>query len=381
MRGLALLLGALAAWGCAPMDEAPPEERPYDLPPTGVRHPGPSRPEALRVRIEAAVKNVRERSILRANAFWTVFHGILGLGPGAELTDSFTGKKVNALDYICDGGTLRGLVFEPTPHGVEVATLRDSQGQGHQDQFIAEMAQWGMPADRKMKVQGRDFTFLDFVRHSQMRASVTESQELSWTVLVVSQYQKELGSAAGWTNAKGERLTLEDLVRYEVRASVEKAACGGTHRLFGITWALHQHLARGGKLEGVWKEAAGHTDAYMNKARQMQGPDGCFSTRWFEGRELALNRELRLSTTGHIFEWLALAAPDRELRSEWMQAAASALSQVILDLQGAAMDSGAMYHAVHGLYIYHRRMFGGDFAPKELLVPLPPDWGAPAPAG
>ena len=29
------------------------------------------------------------------------------------------------------------------------------RAQGHQDQFIAEMAQWGMPKDRKFKVGGR----------------------------------------------------------------------------------------------------------------------------------------------------------------------------------------------------------------------------------
>ncbi len=368
-RMAALLMGGLlGVWSCAPMGPPDPDEAPGEKPPTPRAVPG-----TLKTRIEAAVKNVRERTLLRGNAFWTVFHGILGLGPGVQLTDSRTGAKVNALQYIQDGGELRGLVFQPTDHGLEVVTLRDSQGQGHQDQFVAEMAQWGMPADRIFKVQGRDYKFLDFVKNSQMRARTTADQELSWTIVVVSQY---FGTDAAWTNAHGERLRLEDLVRYEVEASVEKAPCGGTHRLFGLTWAYHLHLARGGKAEGVWKAVSVRTDEYMLKAKQSQWPDGLFSTASFESKAHAPDKQLQLNTTGHIFEWLALALPDGDLRSDWMQGAASALAQLILDMQDSPMDSGSMYHAVHGLYLYHARVWGGSFAPPELMIPLPPGWPA-----
>src|SRR5262249_24321693 len=37
-------------------------------------------PTGPRYRIESAVQNVRERDLLTTNGFWTVFHGILGLG-------------------------------------------------------------------------------------------------------------------------------------------------------------------------------------------------------------------------------------------------------------------------------------------------------------
>ena len=42
-------------------------------------------------------------------------------------------------------------------------------GQGHQDQFVAEMAQWGMKPDAKFTIEGKDYTFLDFVRFSKPR--------------------------------------------------------------------------------------------------------------------------------------------------------------------------------------------------------------------
>jgi hypothetical protein len=378
---LLMLAGLLLLPACAPVEPAAapaeaPQEAPAVLPPPRIEEPPPSTDAAtpLQRRVEAAIRNVRSRSLLRNNAFWTVFHGILGLGPGVELVEPKSGRRVNALDYVCDGGELRGLSFQPSPYGVDVITMRDSQGQGHQDQFIAEMAQWGMPADRRLRVQGRDYAFRDFVRHSQMRARTTADQELSWTVMIVAQY---VGTDAAWTNERGEKLRLEDLVRYELDASVEKAACGGTHRLFGLSWTYHLHLKKGGKTEGVWKDVAEKTARYAAKAKEYQNADGSLSTESFEGRGSNPDRQARINTTGHVLEWLALALSDEELKAAWVQEAVSALSLLILDMQDAPIDSGSMYHAVHGLYLYHVRAFGGAFAPPELMIPLPPGWKTP----
>ncbi len=190
----------------------------------------------MKPRVELALEQVRNRDLLTTHGFWTVFHGILGTGlENTMLKNPETGKKVNAIDYICDGGEIRGLQFLPTEHGLDVLDVRmrpDWQfvTQGHQDQFIAEMAQWGMPLNRKFKVGGRDFTFEDFTRQSKMRASVKQNQELSWAIIIVAQYY---GTDARWKNSFKEELSLEDALRYEVDASIENAACGGTHRLFG----------------------------------------------------------------------------------------------------------------------------------------------------
>jgi hypothetical protein len=369
-----LLTVLLITWGCAPV--GPPDPPPDDGGGPAVTDgagKGKPLPSGLRNRVEAAVRDVRARTLLTGNAFWTIFHGILGLGPDVELTNGATGAKVNALEYIRKGGALRGLAFQPTANGVEVLTLRDTEGQGHQDQFIAEMAQWGMDAKATFKVQGREYSFLDFVKNAQLRARTTTDQELSWTIVVVAQY---LGTDAAWANINGEELTLEDLIRYEVKAPVVGAACGGTHRLFGLSWAYHLHLGRGGKTEGVWKDVVARTDEYIKKAKRLQGSDGAFSTSWFEARANEPDKNLRLNTSGHTLEWLALALPDKDLKAEWVQAAASAVSQMILEMGDAPIDSGSMYHAVHGLQIYHARMFGGDFTPKKLMVPLPPGWAA-----
>jgi hypothetical protein len=334
--------------------------------------PAPAGPET---RIEAAIENVRGRDLLMSNGFWTIFHGILGLGPKTVmLRNEETGQKVNAVEYICAGGELRGLAFPITKHGLDVQMGPAYVGQGHQDQFIAEMGQWGMKPDQKFIVQGREFTYMDFANESRMRARVNANQELSWAICVVSQFY---GTNHAWTNARGEHLTLEDLVRYEVDAPIEEAACGGTHRLFGYYWAYYMHLRQGGKTTGVWNDVVAKTRKYIDLAKKYQNADGSFSTSWFRGPGDNADKGQRITTTGHTLEWLALVLSDEEIKEGWVADAANALSLTILDLQNEAIEGGALYHAVHGLLMFYARVHGPKLGPTDLFIPLPPKEARP----
>jgi hypothetical protein len=292
------------------------------------------------------------------------------MGPGTKLLDPITKAQVNALDYICSGGKVRDMRFFPTKHGLDVQTGPTFTGQGHQDQYVAEMAQWGIAADRKFVVEGKDYTYMDFVRHTQMRASVTSNQELSWAIVVIGQY---LGTDVSWTNESGEKLKFEDIVSYELKASVDDAACGGTHRLFGLSWVYHLHLAKGGKTAGVWQEIADKTKLFRDFARKYQNADGSFSTNFFRAPGNEDDPDRRINTTGHILEWLSLALPDAELKEQWIQDAANRLALMILDQSSESIDGGSLYHAVHGLLLYYARVYDREtLGPRELLIPLPP---------
>src|SRR6266481_1585435 len=71
-------------------------KRPIEVPPT------------LKKRIEAAIQNIESRQLETTNSFWSVFHGILGMGPKtATLMNPETDEKVNAVDYITSGGEVR----------------------------------------------------------------------------------------------------------------------------------------------------------------------------------------------------------------------------------------------------------------------------------
>jgi hypothetical protein len=359
--GLGMLLILLS---CAPTDrgehdEKAPTPAPVTLAPL---------PTHLRGRIDAALEHVRRRDLQRGHSFWTVFHGILGVGPeSAMLFDNSTGKREKALDYICRGGEMRGLKFVAIgPNRADVETMAGSgTGQGHQDQFIAEMAQWGMPRERRMFVQGKDMTFEAFILYSKERTSVKAAQELSWAIIIISQY---FSTDIEWTNDRGEKLTFEDVVHYELTQPIQDSpVCGGTHRLFGLTWAYHLHMARGGKKTAVWQLVESTTRRYAELAKKLQNKDGSLSTEYLRGPGNNVHDlTLRIHSSGHVFEWLALALSDDEVRSDWMQEAAGAVSKMILENIDHALDGGALYHATHGLEIYRNRVFGPTAHPPVI---------------
>src|SRR5437879_573367 len=99
---------------CAPVDA--PDDKPARKTEASVAnvYPIPSQPSLsseasaaagndrlLKQRIEAVIDQVRQRELLLNNGFWTVFHGILGLGPSVTLKHPVLGVQVNAVDYIC----------------------------------------------------------------------------------------------------------------------------------------------------------------------------------------------------------------------------------------------------------------------------------------
>ena len=355
-RLLAGLLPALllAGFSCAPQDEPVQPDTPAPSASDGNRSPGPV-PTSLKDRIDAALENARQRPLMTTHAFWTIFHGILGLGLDATLLNPDTGQHVKAIDLVCDGGPIRGMEFVPTPDGIDVRTMIGTGvGQGHQDQFVAEMVQRGLRADRPFRINGRQYTFADFLRESRAHASVTKDQELSWTMLIIGQH---FGTDAAWTNAAGEQLTFEDLVRYEVHQPVESAACGGTHRLFGLTWVYHKHRAHGGQPAGVWQEVVAKLDHYKRVARQTRNPDGSLSTSYLSGSANSPDVQARIGSWGHVIEWLSLALSDEELAEPWMQEAVNHLVLAILGSRTDPIDNGAFYHAIHGLAIYRARVF------------------------
>jgi len=359
---------------CAPVDSPSPSNpstpSASDSPVRTVSHtsvPDSGR-KNLQMRIENAIDMVRNRDMLTTHAFWTVFHGLLGLGHSLELHDPETGRTVNALDYIASGGVIRGMRFLPTKDGLDVQIGPQYEGQGHQDQFIAEMIQWDIDPHRRFVVNGTNYTFMDFVNCSKMRARVTANQELSWAIIVIGD---NYGLDAKWTNSAGESLTLEDCVHYEVNQAVEPAACGGTHRLFGLTWVLHRHLAQGGAKVGVWKDIAEKESQYQKLARKYQNADGSFSTNFFRGPANAPDQQAQIYSTGHTVEWLAFSLPDEELQAPWMQEAVNRLALMFMDIQDKPMEGGALYHAVHGLLIYYARVFDPKkLGPNEPYVPL-----------
>ena len=182
--------------------------------------------------------------------------------------------------------------------------------------------------------------------------------------------QARIGSDGGVSADRG----LHDVAEGMDHRAVGDADAGADHheRLDGDVAA---EFGVGGKKDGVWLDVEKKIADYKQIAKKLQNRDGTFSTKYFDPEEpdpvpnAAIDKtELRISTSGHVLEWLALAMTDDELRSPWMQNAVNGLVILILEMGPRSIDGGALYHAAHGLHLYHERVFGTPAA----YLPLPP---------
>ena len=62
-----------------------------------------------------------------------------------------------------------------------------------------------------------------------------------------------------------------------------------------------------------------------------------------------------------------------------MERAVNCLALMFFEIQNQSMESGTLYHAAHGLRIYHERVFGEGLGALKPFLVLPPNPFPPAP--
>ena len=162
-------------------------------------------------------------------------------------------------------------------------------------------------------------------------------------------------------NEAGETWSIPRLISEEIRQPILRtAACGGTHRLMGLSYAVRKREKQGGEIEGEWARAAKYTTEYRNYAYTLQNNDGSFSTKWFERRQAEQDIDRRVKTSGHVLEWLVFSIDEDEIFSRRIVKAVDYLART-LDRGGVnrTWEPGPLGHAIHALRIYDRRAFGG----------------------
>src|SRR5215207_11610882 len=117
-----------------------------------------------------------------------------------------------------------------------------------------------------------------------------EGKESSWTIIALSKHLEQIDQK--WIATDGEAWTLERLVSmeagpiYDEEAGQEmilSGACGGTHRLIGLSIALNNYRARrpGAELTGGWEAARRRIEWAVDQAQANQLPSGAFSIAFF----------------------------------------------------------------------------------------------------
>jgi hypothetical protein len=282
---------------------------------------------------------------------WAVMHAVVGFGVDTQL--DVGGKRVNAIGWMCWNQPCYGIQLFTLERG-EITPHLGPGYQGHEGQFLHMMALSRVPKDFGMKVGGRDFTIENLIQRE--KSTCRAGTELTFKLLALSHY---LGTEATWQSNDGQSWSVERLLQEELRQSVIGAACGGTHRLEGIAYAVAKRESRNQPMAGQWARAKKYVEDYQAYTYKLQNSDGSFSTSWFEGRGAANDVARKLNTTGHILEWMLISLPDDQLQDPRLVNAVEFLTSLLWNYRGHKWEIGPKGHAIHSLVLYDERVFGG----------------------
>ena len=342
---------------------------PLAITPVGPESEPPQQSDPELTTVKALVDQVLEKEYATRglstaqNGAWQIFHGILAYGD-RFMVDTSAGTQP-ALEYLRAGGFCNGfnpVIGDPlentngdsTRYGLRVDLEPETKiGQGHRDQWLAVISQTGLPLSTPWIVNEYDFTLEDWMRQAEQDIPRNLENEFSWTMIPLSIYRP---TDYRWKARDGKTYSVESLLDHESSVSLQQSACGGTHRLIGIASTLNKRRAEGQPMTGVWESAQRRVDQGVQLAKANQNPDGSYSSAYMHRTGWCRDLGEMLGTTGHVLEFLAIAADDETLQSPWVTRGVERLCSVLQDCQGVDMECGVLYHALHGLVEYQRRM-------------------------
>ena len=283
---------------------------------------------------------------------WEIMHRIVAYGIQTEVhRDGPTGPRVNAIGWILMGGRCNGVpLLQP---GRDQIYLGLGPGvQGHQGQFLGMLAQSHVAPESPFELGGRQYTIADLVE--QEKRDVNSRMELTFKLIALSYY---LNSDDTWTSNDGETWSISRLVQEEIRQPLQNAACGGSHRLFGLSSAFLMRAKEGLPIDGEFKRAQTYIHDYQHYTLgTLQNPDGSFSTDWFNRPANAPDIDRKIQTTGHMLEWLVFSLSDAELHDPRITKSIDFIANTLDAAPDKDWSVGPLGHALHALAIYSKRI-------------------------
>ena len=151
---------------------------------------------------------------------------------------------------------------------------------------------------------------------------------------------------------------MSRLIREEIAQPVLGAACGGTHRLMGLSYAVATRRREGLPIDGEFHRAQIYIHDFQQHAIALRNRNGSFSTKWLERREAREDEQRRVQTTGHILEWLVYSLPEEQLRSPEIVRTVTYLNHLMWEQRSTQWEIGPKGHALHALNMYDQKVFG-----------------------
>lgn len=321
----------------------------------------PEEMEALKKKVRRVLDHHRGRMLnTRDHGAWEIMHSLIAYGVEKDVqVGGPGGRKVNAIGWICFNGPSAGeRLFTQGSAGPRGRTGPGLQG--HEGQFLAMLAQSRVPLNYPMKVDDRDLSVADLVRQEQ--ATCRPNSELTFKLIGLMHYLK---SDDTWRDENGGEWNIPRLIKEELAQPIIGATCGGTHRLFGLTYAYKKRGQRGEPVTGQYRRAQIYVQDFQEYTFKMQNPDGSFSTAFFAGRGASPDLARRLETSGHIAEWLTFSLEDKQLQEKRMVKAIDYLATLLDENPEMHWKVGPLGHALHALNMYDSFVFDGSAYPRS----------------
>lgn len=299
---------------------------------------------------------------------WEAMHGMLAFELHSKIRDGGSrAEPITAIGHLCYNRACKRQQMLRINKDGEIDVRVGVGVQGHKGQFLALLAQCNVTPDYPMLIDNKQLSIRDLIRSEQKDCQA--KTELTFKLIGLMHY---LPSDATWVDNRGESWDIPRLIREEMAQPIRGAACGGTHRLSGLTLAARKRVARGEPLDGDWLKADQFVEKYQNYAYRLQNRDGSLSTEWFRGPGSEDSIDRRVKTTGHILEWLLYAANDEQLQSPQTVRAVSYLTNLLFSNSTHDWEIGPVSHALHALVIYDKRVFQPyDNQPEAETVQAP----------
>lgn len=311
--------------------------------------------ESLRDSIRRTLATYHQSWVLnsRDHTPWEVMHAIVAFGVRTRLhRDGPRGKDTSAIGWLCFNGPCKRLQIL----SLEGGQLRVKKGpyvQGHHGQLLAMLAQSRLVTTYPMRVGGKQFTVADLIEAEKYTCE--PRSELTFKLISLAHY---LSTEETWQDERGEEWSISRLIAEEIEQPIlRKAACGGTHRLMGLSYAVAKRRREGLPVDGQFARADKYTRDYQAYAFRLQNRDGSFSTKWFERPEAEQDIDRRVKTSGHILEWMVYSLPEEQLDDPRLLRAVRYMNNLLWRGRGREWEIGPLGHALHGLSLYHKRRF------------------------
>ena len=353
----------------APLAEAVPNAEPVQSVPP-IQYRVPREPNVmitrqmslLQPRIANTIRFYWKKPLnTKDDSAWSIMHSILGYGQnGMVAINGKKGRQTNAVSWMCSNNPCANYQLLYLDRGY-IRGLEGPGFQGHPAQFLAMLAQIDLRRDYPVKVSGYNLKVEDLVNSEMFTCSA--KRELTFKLISLSHY---LHSDAKWKNEDGEVWSIPKILEIELAQPVNGTACGGTHRVMSIAYALRTKERRGEPLDGAYLRAQQYVRDYQRYTMSLQNKDGSFSSDWFKGRSDWGDKDRQLQTTGHLLEWMVYSLPRNELSDPRIVNSVSFLATLMTRNRYRDWEVGPRGHALRALALYHKRVF----EPQPTSIPV-----------